>query len=275
MVSVASFFAMLITLIISILYPVFLYIMLRRRSSNVTGAVIAGAVAFYISQILIRLPLIQVVLPEFDWFVKLKDIPVSYILFFASSAALFEETARYLAFVLLLKEKQVWKCGIAFGIGHGGIEAVMLVGITYINNIALSFMINSGTFYINLQNKLDNEAAGQIYKALTQTSADTFLAAGIERALTIIVHIALSVMILEGIIRSRRLLFYFAAIIAHTVLNYVSSYMAFKMINMWLIELFIAGMAALSILYVVKSKKRFGDRIEAVDEAKKAVEEGY
>jgi hypothetical protein len=51
--------------------------------------------------------------------------------------------------------------------------------------------------------------------------------------------------------------------------------MAFKMINMWLIELFIAGMAALSILYVVKSKKRFGDRIEAVDEAKKAVEEGY
>ncbi|TYQ16720.1 UNVERIFIED_CONTAM: putative membrane protein YhfC [Acetivibrio alkalicellulosi] len=275
MISYASFIAMIISLLMCFLFPVFLYIVLRKNSRNITGAVVAGAIAFYISQMIIRLPLIQAVLPNLTWFSKLQEIPLLLILFMALSAALFEETARFLAFTLLLKERQVWKCGIAFGIGHGGIEAILLVGMTYVNNIVLSVMINTGNFHSFLQDKLDNEAIEQIYVALMETPFQTFLAAGIERTMVILIHIALSVMILEGIVRKQKLMFYFLAVIFHSGINYVSSYLYYKKVNIWLVELFIALVAALAILNVIKSKKRFGSKIEYVDEAKKAIEDGY
>jgi uncharacterized membrane protein YhfC len=38
----------------------------------------------------------------------------------------------------LLKNKLSWQNGIAFGIGHGGIEALVFVGSAYVNNIVFN-----------------------------------------------------------------------------------------------------------------------------------------
>lgn len=275
MVSVDVLISMFITLGICFLFPVLLYILLRRKSKNITGAVVAGGIAFFVSQMLIRLPLIQVVFPKFDWFVKLGDNPYLYILFFALTAALFEETARYLAYITLLKEKLVYKSGIAFGIGHGGIESIMLLGLTYVNNIIISFMINSGKLTEILGKQYAPDMLKNIENSLTQTPASTFLAAGFERMFVIMVHIGLSVLILEGIVRKKSLVFYLGAIIFHSGLNYISSFMAYKGVNLWVVELIILLFAIISIIYILNAKKRFKDNMEALDEGKKALEEGY
>lgn len=275
MVSLMSLMAMVVTLLISFLLPIVLFIVLRRNSKNVTGAAIAGAVAFYISQMQIRIPLIQVVLPKFEWYNEFAKNVVLFTLFLAVTAALFEETARYLVFQLLLKERQVWKCGIAYGIGHGGIEAVLLIGLTYVNNIVLSIFINKGNFHTYLEGKLDEQMISRIFTGLVDTPPGLFFAAGVERALTIFIHIALSVLILEGIVRKRRLLFYVLAVVGHAALNFVSVYLGFLKVNYWLVELFIALFAAGGLVYVFKARKRFGDKIEAEDEAQKALKDGY
>jgi len=275
MIPSASMIAMIATFLICLLFPLLLFYILRRKSRNVTGAFIAGAIAFYLSQGLIRLPLLQYVLPKFSWYESLYSKPALIIPFLAVSAALFEETARYLVFVLLLKERQVWKCGIAFGIGHGGMEAFYLVGLTYINNIVLAVMINRNTFSSYLADKMDADAVMKIYEALKNTSPDIFFAAGIERILTIFIHIGLSVMILEGIVRNRRLRFYILAFFTHTFVNIFVMFLSSKSVNLWLIELVIAIFALSSILYTKYAKNRFNDNIEAVDEGKKAIDEGY
>lgn len=275
MVSSVSFIAMFTTLLISFLLPVVLFILIRRSSKYVTGAVIAGAIAFYLCQLQIRIPLLQTVLPKFEWYRAITQNTLVYILFLSVTAALFEETARYLVFQLLLKERQVWKCGIAYGIGHGGIEAIMLVGLTYVNNIVLAVMINNGSFHTYLAGKVNETTAGQIYKSLVEAPPDLFLAAGVERALTIGLHIALSVLVLEGIVRKRRLSFYALAVAVHTAVNFSAAWFAYAKVPHWLIELFLALVAAAGLLYVFRAKKRFGDRIEAEDEATKALKEGY
>lgn len=275
MVSPLSIVAMVVTLLLSLLLPIILFIIIRRSSKYVTGAVVAGALAFYLSQMLIRLPIIQVVLPKFEWYRQFSHKLVPYIFFLALSAGLFEETARFLAYKLLLREKQVWKCAIAYGIGHGGIEAVLIVGITYINNIVLSIMINTSSFHSFMRNKVDEKMLTGIYEALVETPAGLFLAAGVERMLTIAVHIALSVLILEGIVRKYPLHTYAMAVFSHTAINFSCVYLAYLKVNYWLIELFLAIVAVGALVYVHGSKRRFRDRIEVVDEAHRALEEGY
>lgn len=278
MVSPAAFAAMVFTLLLCFLMPVVLFMFVRRKSKNITGAAIAGAAAFYLSQMVIRIPLLQTVLPRFEWYRSFSQDAgnaLLFILLLGLSAALFEETARYLAFQLLLKERQCWKCGIAFGIGHGGIEAILLVGFTYINNIVLSIMINQNSFYSFLEGKVDSMTAESIHYALVNTPSGQFMAAGVERTMTIIIHIALSLLILEGIVRKRRLIFYLLAVGGHTAVNFASVYMTYLKVHYWFVELFIALAAAGGLLYIITSKKRFSSRIEAEDEAEQAVKEGY
>lgn len=276
MVPTTSFIAMIVTLLICFLVPIGLLIIVRLKSKNVTGAFFAGAAAFYISQMLIRLPIIQLLLPKFKWYTAFAENNVLlFIVLLSLSAALFEETARYLAFQLLLKDRQVWKCGITFGIGHGGAEAILLIGMTYVNNIVISLMINQNRLEQFLQGKIDAGTMGSIVKSLTETKPSLFLAAGVERSLVIVVHIALSVLVLEGIVRNRRLFFYILAIAGHTALNTVSGWLGYLKVHFWLVELSIALFAIAGIIYIITSKKRFGDKIDAVNEAAKALEDGY
>lgn len=275
MVPVVSLAAMAFTLLLCFALPVILFVLVRRKSKYATGAIIAGAVAFYIAQPLVRIPLLQVVLPNFAWFRALTLQPLLYILFLSLTAALFEETARLGVFRLLLRSRLSWLTGVAYGVGHGGIEAMLLVGVTYINNIVLSVMINNGTFHTFVANRVDAATANHIYNALTATSPGLFLAAGLERALVIVIQIALSVMILEGIVRKQVLPFYVLAFAAHAGINFAAAYMSYLGVHYWWVELFIAGCAVAGYLYVKNARSRFPGTEEPGDEAEKALAEGY
>jgi len=68
-----------------------------------------------------------------------------YALYGGFMAGLFEETGRFLAFSFALKKYRSKNVNaLMYGAGHGGLEAMVIVGLTMINNIAWSSMINSG-----------------------------------------------------------------------------------------------------------------------------------
>ncbi|MDR0538038.1 MAG: YhfC family intramembrane metalloprotease [Tannerellaceae bacterium] len=58
-------------------------------------------------------------------------------------AGLFEETARFISFKILKKKYNGIGTGLAYGIGHGGIEAVLLAGLSMIVSIVFCIMINT------------------------------------------------------------------------------------------------------------------------------------
>ena len=87
----------------------------------------AGILSFTVSQLLIRIPLLQYAGKKWEWLMLLPYTSlVLYYGFLGLTAGLFEETGRWAAFGLMKRRRRAldWKDALALGLGHGGVEAV-------------------------------------------------------------------------------------------------------------------------------------------------------
>lgn len=248
MVSTASLAAIICTLLLSFFLPLGLAIYFYRRYRFSLKALFVGAGVLILFQFLLRIPLLSYLSGQ-PWF---SDLSSSF--FFSAvvvggfSAGLFEECGRYLGFRIILEKELSWENGLAYGLGHGGIESIITVGFTYINNLVFSLMINSGVFEEIVAPQLGADAS-LIREQLTGLSPALYLAAGAERIFTLIIHIALSLLVLYAVKR-RRPLFLLVAILLHTGLNAGALFLQGSAAGIWGTELFVAA-AALAGLYLI------------------------
>ena len=209
--------------------------------------------AFVASQVLTRIPLMTVVVPQLPEPVSgfLLSGPVA-----SYTAGLFEETARLLLMLWLLKHLRRWIDGVSFGLGHGGIEAVLLLGIANVNNLVLGVLINSGGWDAVAQT-LPGETAEQLRSALVDTSPWMFLLGGVERLAAISLHIACSLLVLAGIVHGRKLLGWVAAVLLHGSFNLVAVAMAGAGVNLVLVEAVLVALAIGLWVAIVRSRPLF------------------
>lgn len=226
MVPTLSMVFMVVTLLICLAVPIggMLYLQRRRlpdgspRHRRIWRTFAVGALAFFLSQVVIRLPLLSFAvpaLPEPYRDVLLSPVSLSF------SAGIFEETARLILMLLLLKGFHRWVDGVAFGLGHGGLEAVLLVGVGQIGTLALAVLINSGGWG-SVAATMPAAAADSLHTQLVDTSPWMFLLAGLERIFAIVLHIGCSLLILWGVHRGRRLLAWVAAVVLHGLANWLA-----------------------------------------------------
>lgn len=193
---------LLVSLIVGILIcyalPTVCLILLIRRKKGAGKAFVWGALAFVVSQLLIRVPILQLVLPNFQWFAVLQMYPWRYGLFLGLTAGLAEETARWIAARCFLRGKDTLGHGLAFGLGHGGIEAMLLVGPNMIAGIVMVLTGQTGLF---------------------PADWGSVLAGGAERIFAMAFHIGAGLLVLYGV-RSGRVVRYWALAVAlHTVMD--------------------------------------------------------
>jgi len=243
---------MCITLLLSVGLPVVLAVIVLKKYSGVLKSILIGALICFISQIVLRIPILQI-LSKQSYFVEFSKHYLVYSLFLGLTAGIFEEVGRYIGFRGFLKDRLNYQNGLAYGVGHGGIESIFLVGIAYINNIVYSFLINSGSLDILLKGKVSPEVIRSIKSALIETPASTFLLAGFERVFTMAIQIALSLLVLVAVKRKR--LYYLAfAILLHTIIDAPAAYMALVKVNIFAIEFVVLLWAVLSLVYIIKWK---------------------
>jgi uncharacterized membrane protein YhfC len=265
---------MFVTLLLSMFLPVVFLLFLQRGRKGVFSVWIAGALGFYLPQIVIRIPLLQF-MGTLSWF---QDFAGSYPYFFAfliaASAALFETAGRLIVLKIVLARKLSFMTGLAAGAGHGGIEAIFLIGLTYINNIVISFFINAGRLSVLIP---DNpELANSIRQALLETSAHLFLLAGFERVFTMALHIALSILLALCIIKKHPAIGFLLVSFLHFLVDFLVSILQVNEVSLLAIEGLLLLVALASLLYVIKIRPRFGDNmIIPVDPGEQAVNEGY
>lgn len=223
MVSTASLAAMVFTLLVAILFPIVLLIVLyvRKRISLLSAAV--GALVFLVFQLLTRIPLLNVLSTQ-PWYQQMAGNVILIGLFLSLTAGLFEEIGRYLAFRFVLRNRRQIKNGVAYGVGHGGFEAIVLVGLTYVNNLVYSMLINSGQ-YDALIGSVLGDVGQTVRDQLVNTPAYVFALAGVERVFAIVAHIALSLVVLLGV-RRGRFVYVIYAILLHTLLNFPLVYLS-------------------------------------------------
>ncbi len=178
--------------------PLVGFLLLRKKTDRMLKPFLLGMAAFVISQMLIRIPLLQYVLPNFQWFLILQTQPYTYGIFLGLTAGVFEETARLLFLQKFLKgSTRLWD-GLSFGLGHGGIEAILLVGI---NNLAAMFLYPLG--YLNL----------------SESSYFSLLLGGIERIFAIAFHTGATLVVLHGIRVQKSGRYTLLAILLHGLLD--------------------------------------------------------
>lgn len=257
MVNNLSIVCMLITLLIAFFFPIGLWIYFYKRERISGIAVLVGALTFFVSQILLRMPLLQLIQGQ-SWFAAIGKNIWLLFLFLSLTAGIFEEVGRFLSFKFLLRRKLEWKNGIAFGIGHGGIEAILLTGLTYINNIVFSLMINSGAFG-QVSGTLTQGFSEYIVSSLTNTNPIMFLFAGFERIFAIIAHIAFSITVLYGV-KYKKGTYLLYAILGHTLLNLPAVILS-HYFGLWS-EVYVFVFAVLSIFVIKRFKGAFSNSFE-------------
>ncbi|ADO68232.1 YhfC family intramembrane metalloprotease [Stigmatella aurantiaca] len=202
-----------------LLMPVAAVAWARRRLEVEWKVVGMGALAFALSQLLTRVPAVQVA----QYFLKdtLKASSLAthvWLVVLSLTAGLFEETARLIAFKYPLKGYRHWKDAVGFGVGHGGLECALLVGglgIIGLINVVVLTQLDLSTL------KLPPEQLEQLRAGKEQVAALQWwepLLGVYERIGALLLHVALSVLVLQRFLRGQRR-WYWLAVGFHALTN--------------------------------------------------------
>lgn len=248
------------------LFAVPMIYFVRKRNDTLKPFLI-GALAFFISQVAIRIPILQLVLPRQSWYAKLSLNLPAYALFLGFTASIFEETARYIFFRAALKKNHRYKDGIAFGFGHGGIEAVLISGFSCVSNIAMLNMINNGTFFDNLKS-VSPDYAQIIYSQLISITPGLAITVGIERLIAVAMHIGLTILVLQAF-NKNSIRYYWIAVAAHTFIDFTAVILQAG-VPIALLETVMAFLSFCLVLYTLRARRDFAPLKEPLPE----IEEG-
>lgn len=146
-----------------------------------------------------------------------------YALYGGLAAGVFEETGRFIAMKWLLRKRAGRALtGIAYGLGHGGVEMLILFGVTMISNLVIAIMINTGHSDILLATvppEAQAAALGQLegIKSLTVGS----MAIGLwERISALVLQVSLSLFVWKAVCGGGRWILLFpVAILVHALVD--------------------------------------------------------
>lgn len=182
----------------------------------------------------------------------------SFALVGAGLAGIFEETARFLAFRIILRKHDKKETAISYGIGHGGIEAIVLLGISGISYLMYAVMMNTGTFDVMVQQIAMTapdqvEAMGQLAQALQEVTLGNGFLSILERIMAMIFHVSCSVLVFKAVHDKGAWYFYPIAILLHMFLDVFAAMFQFGIItSIYVVE---ACIAALSIIVAIFAKR--------------------
>lgn len=191
--------AIAVSLICSIALPVLLsvYAMIKRQSIPL----ILGVIAFTVSQLLLRIPILQLLANNSVYYSLFQVTnPILFLAIIALSAGVFEESARYIAMRFFMRNRKATSA-IYFGIGHGGIEAIVIVGVPIL--IQLSTIL------------------------LTASEINIYLGA-IERVFAIAMHVCLSIIVFYSVKKQKKLNL-LLAIVLHGLTNFIVVFVSMKL----------------------------------------------
>ena len=214
-------------------------LLIRKKWRPFAKPYLLGAATMLVFQFITRIPLLQLLAGTTGFIVFSATNPVLYLALLALTAGLFEEAGRHIMMSLFLKNRTAWADGVLFGLGHGFLEALLLVGVNYAVAMLLMPM------------------------PLLTASPALLLLAGLERLLTLVWHTGFSLLVLHGVKTKKRWPLP-AAIAAHALLDFTMVPLLAGSLPYWasygifaLITLPVLG----GILYI---KKRWTPKAEGV-----------
>jgi len=260
LVTIALLVTMIITGLLCMALPLTVFVLLRRRLVLRWSVFGIGMLTFLVSQVVLRLP----------WQIPLSQAAVAHGwttgwsgvllgLGAAVTAGVFEEGGRYLTYRWLVK-RPTRSDAIALGLGHGGFESIVLVGVSIVASGLVMFLVSRGALTLPAD---QNAALQPTLDKLADTAWYEQLVALLERASALSCHVAMSALVYAAYVR-RKWLPLWGALGLHIVLDSSAALLAPR--HLWLEELLLAAVAAVCLGGLVRFWKRgAGDRGDSGD----------
>lgn len=274
-VSGLSIAFMVISAIMSIVIPVVGALYLRKKYDCKIKAFLCGALIWLLFASILESVVHQIVLGS-EAGATIQGNIWLYGLYGGFMAALFEETGRFVGFKFFMKgPKRNNMNALMYGLGHGGFEAIYILGLGMFSNLACAFMINSGTISTTIDLMVASGANETSLQGLVQivTAAPYIFILGLfERIAAMAAHIAMSVPVWFAV-RNKKPVLLALSFGMHFSLDFVSAVAAHYISNLILVEviIYIVAIAFVFIAYNVYKANNIPVEEEPVAEPEKLI----
>lgn len=264
-VGAGTFAGIIFSLCISIALPVVLLMVVHKKTKARMAMAVIGAATFFLFAMVLEQILHAVVLGVGGE--RITGNIWIYGLYGGLAAGLFEEVGRFVAMRFAMKKQLNLPNALMYGVGHGGIEAILIVGLASVSNLVTSIMINAGTLEASLGalDQATKEATLTQLSALWTTPSYQFFLSGIERIVAVTLHIALSVLVFQAVKLGKKR-YWFLAFAIHVGVDF-ATVIAANYLNLVLVEVMlavlVAGVVALTISLCRKNWDVVGFEVEA------------
>lgn len=172
----------------------------------------------------------------------------AYVIYSTLAAGVFEESVRFIAFKTVLK-KADRKNAVMFGLGHGGTEAIILVGLTMFSYAFTAIKANA----METGNAMAVAPEANELLRIKLVSLSLF---GIVKLLTLVFHTAASVMVFEAARVREKGFLYPLCILLHALLNVPAALYQRSVLTMGMIYPIMIVITAAVVFLAVRSYRR-------------------
>lgn len=215
MIQTSSIIAMAVTGALCTLYPIILLVIWRKKTGAPILPFFVGAGTLIVFALVLEQLLHRVCLMSDNAVSRtIQGSVVLYTLYGGFAAGIFEETGRFVAFKLMKKHDRR-ETAITYGIGHGGIEAILIVGVNMLIYAGMSVLFNR-------TGAISGDTSGTLATVLQSITPAGGAMAAYERLITVLFHIALSVMVFAAARRPGKLWLYPLAVLIHAGVDFIA-----------------------------------------------------
>ena len=245
MIPVSTLISLAVAALLGIAVPIALAWWLVRKYQIRWQTILIGAGTFIVFALVLEPILHQVILKGPHGSQLMANVWY-YALYGGLAAGLFEETGRFLSMRFLMKKEPGTALpGVSYGIGHGGVEMLILFGISMISNLAVSAMINAGQADL-LTAKVPEEQLSQVqaqFAALQGLGVGSIALGFWERISALVLQLGLSMLVWTAVRRGGKWLWLFpAAILLHALVDALAVILS-KAVGMVAVELVVCALA--------------------------------
>ena len=220
-VSLASIIGMCFTLLISFGLPIglLLYAMNKLKAKMISFWI--GAATFVVFALVLEQLLHIGMINQFGE--ALTGNILIKAIYGGLAAGIFEEVGRFISMKLFMKRFLNKENAFMYGVGHGGIEAMIIVGMTTVSNLISAYMINIGLMEKSLE-LFDSDIKQQTIDQLSllwTTSPVDFYMAGVERVVAITLHLSLSYIVYRAV-KDGKIQLLFLSIALHAFADFIT-----------------------------------------------------
>lgn len=198
MISNTSMTILTLSTIITNLLPIVVAIIWIVKTKAHIFPLFIGALIFIVFAVILESSMHSVILTTIP---VINNNVILYVLYACLAAGLFEEGGRWLAFRFLIKGKDK-KNAVTFGIGHGGIEMILIVGLTLLSTLFFAYTYNK----LGLEGMLAGSNDAELSNMIVETVASienygisNMLLSLIERVAALVLHISCSIFVFYSV----------------------------------------------------------------------------